>query len=253
MRINLGAKVASAVAVGTASILLCMQSGAVASAQPVSAGSHPTVTASTNVSTGSQDFAQIAQDLHNNYKPASASAKAQALAQVKRQITNGAIVVHLPVGAGLAAGGAGVVVGVSGVTVVSIPIQGGGLVAPSALVVQIGLDGAMHTSEVQAASTSATSGVLTSWIDGKLYRHLASNDNGTMTSANTQVPSATPAGTMKPMDWWDDFTKCLSDHGVPAWVAAAISAICGLAGVAVDCAIGVAVWYAGVIAQCYGA
>jgi hypothetical protein len=250
MRNNQLVRAASTIAVTTAAVLVCLQGGAVANAQTA-----PSDAASAASTANPEQLLKVvgnARQVLKDYAPASDSAKSGALTLVKNRIADNQLVTHLPTGARLAAGGAKALAGPQG-TMLTIPIEGAGLVAPSALVAQIGNDGVFHASEMQFAETGPTSGVVTTWLDGTLGQHVAVTSSGSVTTANTPVSAATPTGAMQPMSWWDDFVQCLNDAGVPAWVSAAISAVCGIAGIAVACAIGVAVWYANAILTCYGA
>ncbi|WP_406502916.1 hypothetical protein [Streptomyces sp. NBC_00212] len=219
-----------------------------------------------------RNFKDALQQFRKDHAEAPANVKADAVARVKSQIASGQLAMHLPDGAQLAIGRARAVVGPDGTTLV-IPIRGAGLHAASALTVQIGKDGALHSAESQFKPTGPNSGVLTAWRDGVLAQHVSGSGDGTSSApAAGPVPKATPGasvlqadmtsggrvqqagftsgGHVQQADFWDDLKSCIDDASIPGWVMGILGGPCAAAGPA--CAAAVSLYYGNAAATCLG-
>ncbi|HET9169176.1 MAG TPA: hypothetical protein VFN97_07055 [Actinospica sp.] len=205
------------------------------------------------------------QYLKSNYSTTvTGVARYQALATVKADIGTGKLVIHLPTGARLAAGNAKVLSGKDG-TLVILHILGGGLMAESAFVVQLGAhDAVTYTVETHWQALGHDSGRITQWRNGSLALDKIVTGGGQVSNPHTP---ATAADSVKPLarsanhhaDYWDDVANCLTNQGVPGWVINSIWVACGVVcaltagGGCLACAAGVAALWANQLATCIGA
>lgn len=138
-------------------------------------------------------------------------------------------------------------------TLIRIPVATGqGVVDPSALSLFLGRRGEV-TAVVESVftPTSATSGVVQAWVDGRLQVSQSVGEPLAATSS-TVAPTAafgSPA-------WWSALNSCLANQGVPAWIVTGLSIICAAAcavtaGLAcVLCIAAAAGFSSGVVAAC---
>jgi hypothetical protein len=121
-----------------------------------------------------------------------------------------------------------------GIALLRTPLAAaGGLVRPSARVLTLRMETGqvISTAEMAFRATSASSGSVRAWANGTLRVDrvvTAIRDIG-----NTSVMSASfhsqaaPAATFGSSKWWSTLNACLAAQGIPAWVVASLSLICG--------------------------
>lgn len=122
-------------------------------------------------------------------------------------------------------------------TLLRVPIvEGDGVIEPSAVSLLID----RHTGKLNSTLETVffpqtdSSGLVRAWVDGQLKVNEVVSDPVASTTASSPVFETAAAG-IKPakpigsVDWWLEINKCLANAGIPAWVLAGISIICGAA------------------------
>ncbi|MFZ4894585.1 hypothetical protein ACL9RL_09060 [Plantibacter sp. Mn2098] len=114
-----------------------------------------------------------------------------------------------------------------GLAAVRFPLAGAGISTQSSYTVLFTADGKVaNTVELQFTEDGAGGGSLRAWQDTTqiFFEHITAAAAAKNVGDATTLLDAKGSG-----DWWGELGKCLNNTGVPAWIIALLSGLCGAA------------------------